>query len=157
MFCTENRWLCRVDGVQLFRWHFAFHTNQAGRRIITGRIVHLMEYLILIFCWAHDKKGYPPKKPCQDGGHCFSPTASFPMYMWSLTSVQRTSTVFALPRYSILHIFTIIFSEQPNAQRPTPCGKSALLSEKPNVRTGKHICAPRACVLFKKRACWLSS
>ena len=44
------------------------------------------------------------------------------------------------------------------AQRPTPCGASTLFSETPNVRTGKHMCAPRACVLFKSliilRAFW---
>ena len=39
--------------------------------------------------------------------------------MWSLASIQRPSTLFALPRYTILHIFAITaVSEQPKAQRP---------------------------------------
>ena len=38
--------------------------------------------------------------------------------MWSSASIQRPSTVFALPRYYSLHIFTVTVSKQPNTQRP---------------------------------------
>ena len=52
--------------------------------------------------------------------------------MWSLASIQRHGRMYALPRYTILHIFAITVSEQPNARRPV----EQALSKKPNVRTG---------------------
>ena len=69
---------------------------------------------------ADDKKGCtpPPIKRLQKRRHCFSSTAWFSMCMWSLASIQLPSRMCALPRYTILHIFTITSSEQPNAQRP---------------------------------------
>ena len=36
--------------------------------------------------------------------------------------------MFALQRYTVLHIFTIAVSEQPNAQRPVVCGRTQALS-----------------------------
>ena len=78
------------------------------------------------------KGAHPPQKRWQKGGHCFSSTARFSLYMWSLASIQRPSRMYALPRYTILHIFTITVSEQPNAQRPVA---QALSSQKQsNVR-----------------------
>ena len=74
-------------------------------------------------CIAHKgrmtKRGVPPPiKRLQKRRHCFSSTAWFSMCMWSLASIQLPSRMCALPRYTILHIFTITSSEQPNAQRP---------------------------------------
>ena len=64
------------------------------------------------------KRGTPPTKHRQKGGHGFSSTAGFSTYMWSLALLQRPGRMYTFPRHTILHIFTITISEQPNAQRP---------------------------------------
>ena len=64
------------------------------------------------------KRGTPPTKHRQKGGHGFSSTAGVSTYMWSLALLQRPGRMYTFPRHTILHIFTITISEQPNAQRP---------------------------------------
>ena len=83
---------------------------------------------------ADDKKGYTPQKNIdKKGEHEVLSTARFSTYMWSLASLQRPRRMYALPRYTIIHIFTITVSEQPNAQRLWYKRTSTLLSEKANV------------------------
>ena len=55
------------------------------------------------------------------------------MSIWSLASLQRPGRTYALPWYTIVHIFTITTT---TAERPTAFGTSTLLSKKSNVRTG---------------------
>ena len=57
-------------------------------------------------------------------------------YMWSLASIQWPSRMWTLPRYTILHIFTITVSEQPNAQRPVVQAFSPKTKRIPGIRTG---------------------
>ena len=60
------------------------------------------------------KRGTPTKKRWQKRGHCFSMTARFSMYMWSLASTQQSSRMYILlPQYTIiLHIFTICYLQK---------------------------------------------
>ena len=114
--------------------------------------------LIKVLGWMTKRDTPPQKQSWQKGEHCFSSTARFSMYMWSLASIGRLTRMYALPRYSILHIVTTIVSEQPNAQRPVVQALSSSTSLT-YVRQTYLICAPRASVSSKKslilfRACW---
>ena len=55
------------------------------------------------------------------------------MLMWSLASLQRPSRMYALPRYTILHILTITVSNSLTPNGLWYKRTSTLLSEIPNV------------------------
>ena len=64
------------------------------------------------------KRGTPPQKVDIKGDTTFRRPRGFRCTcMWWLASIQRPSRMYALPWYTILHIFAITVSEQPNAQR----------------------------------------
>ena len=56
------------------------------------------------------QKGVHPPKTMTKGGHCFSSTARFSTYMWSLASIQRPSRMYALPRYTAVVVVVVFFT-----------------------------------------------
>ena len=87
---------------------------------------------------------HPQKKTMTKRGILRFVDRKISTYMSSLASIQRPSRMYALPRYTILHVFTITVSEQPNARRPvvlrltSHCGTSTL-SPKAKRTYGLHI------------------
>ena len=109
--------------------------------------------LIKVLGWM-TKRGTPPKKTLTKRGTLFFVDREV---FYVRVVVQRPSRMYALPRCTFLHTFTITVSEQPNAQRPVVQALSSSTSLT-YVRQTYLICAPRASVSSKKslilfRAC----
>ena len=111
--------------------YVAWHVEHHSREHFTGQKYQFRQQ----HCCTKKKglmtKGVHLPETLTRKGRCFLLAARFAMYMWSSTSIQRPSTMCALPRCTILHIFTITVSEQPNTQQPVV--QALFLSEKPNV------------------------
>ena len=76
------------------------------------------EAFILIYRSADDKKGYTPPPKQTKGKRIFVDGEVFDVYVVVGITPATLSRMYALPRYTVLHIFTVTASEQPNAQRP---------------------------------------